>query len=292
MQEPKKNLISKVSQSAYTWATALLGLALLPGLLLILAAVITYRHMAWSMMQKPDTSPSGLTVLFVVFILLSLAYFLRLGYATYAIVKNSRQTIERIAPQLAPFPLSDLPAFFANQKIAVRMGLWESPDAFTYGVVHPTIVISRRLHQILDAPALTAILAHEVHHVRSHDYALQQIFLVILRAFPWLPLESVYRFYLTAREIRADQFAIVWQHTADHLMQAMVTTIHALREQPHSQFSGETAWNSVWQARINALINSETVPLSPEARTLFSAALIPFATSAVLAITSLSLFCH
>ncbi|WP_053960058.1 M56 family metallopeptidase [Sulfobacillus thermosulfidooxidans] len=292
MQEPKKNLTSKVAQSAYAWAVALLGLSLLPGFLLILAALVTYRHMMWSVMQRPDTSSSGLTFLLAVFILLSLAYFLRLGYATFSVVKNSRQTIQRMAPQLVPFPLQDLPEICGDQKIAFQIGLWDSPDAFTYGVIHPTIVVSRRLKQILDVPALTAILAHEVHHVRAHDYALQQIFLVILRAFPWLPLESLYRFYLTTREIRADQFAISWQHTADYLMQAMVTTIHALREQPHSQFSGETAWNSVWQARINALINSESVPLSPEARTLFSAALIPFATSAVLAITSLSLFCH
>ncbi len=290
--ELKKNSVNRGSKSAYAWALGLATLVLLPGLLLGVAIATTEHHLSWSRMHHPMIGHPGLFIFLAVLILLSGLYVWRLGYGIAWVIRSNRNTIARVRPRMAPFPCDEIPLKLLPRNVSVKVGMWNSPDAFTYGIIHPTIVISESLRTLLDGPGLEAILAHEVHHARSHDYALQQVFLTIQKAFPFLPIESLYRVYLVAREIQADRFAIAWQETKDPLLQAMVTTVHALSNESRPRFSEGPAWNSVWEARINALIDGDSVSLFPETYPLVSAAAMPFATSAVLAATSWSLFCH
>jgi Peptidase family M48 len=43
------------------------------------------------------------------------------------------------------------------------------PQAFCVGLLHPRVYVSTGAMELLDAPALAAVLAHERHHARRHD---------------------------------------------------------------------------------------------------------------------------
>jgi hypothetical protein len=52
-------------------------------------------------------------------------------------------------------------------------GAWliddDRPQAFCAGLLHPRVYFSTGVQELLDAPALAAVLAHERHHARRHD---------------------------------------------------------------------------------------------------------------------------
>jgi Peptidase family M48 len=56
---------------------------------------------------------------------------------------------------------------------APRRGAWliddDRPQAFCVGLVHPRVYFSTGVLELLDEPALAAVLAHERHHARRHD---------------------------------------------------------------------------------------------------------------------------
>ncbi len=294
MHVPKENFSNNLSKFAYTWVLVLSAMVLLPLLLLGAAIIITDHHLAWVRMHHPMTWYPELFILLGILIVVASLYVWRLGYGITWVIRSNRRTLAELSTRMAPFPQDDIaiPQELVPRNASVKVGLWNSPDAFTYGIIHPTIVISASLLALLDGAGLVAILAHEVYHARSHDYALQQVFLTVLKAFPFLPLESLYRVYLTAREIQADRFAINWQNTRDPLLRAMLTTIHALHDESEAKLLGGPAWNSVWGSRIDALVDGGQVNLFAETHVLLRALAMPFATSAMLAATSWSLFCH
>jgi beta-lactamase regulating signal transducer with metallopeptidase domain len=212
------------------------------------------------------------------------------------VLNRQHAVLTHLQPVLSPLPVSAIARPHAHGP-AIRFCELETdvPQAFTYGWLHPTIVISQGLRDRLDGKALSAILAHEIHHAQAHDYLIQQLFLTVIKAFPWVGVKPLYAEYLTIREIRADKFATAWQQTTDHLIEAIVITLRALKLTGSQEFPSETGWNSVWQARIEALREESGKPPAedrPISRALWVATIVPGASSAVFLATSLSIFCH
>lgn len=101
--------------------------------------------------------------------------------------------------------------------------------AFTYGVTRPVICVSSGAVELLKPEALTALLAHELSHVKKRDN-LSIIIAMFVRDFLWfLPVSH----YLTAvfmkeKEFVADDYAV--QTTGQPLLvaDAIVTVARAI----------------------------------------------------------------
>jgi Zn-dependent protease with chaperone function len=83
------------------------------------------------------------------------------------------------------------------------------PEAFCAGYLRPTIYLSQGAVELLTAPELEAVLAHEHHHKRVHDplrFALGAIFREALFFAP--VMRSLHDRYADLAELNADRAAI------------------------------------------------------------------------------------
>lgn len=85
----------------------------------------------------------------------------------------------------------------------------DTPQAFTFGYVRPTVCVSRGLLARLDDEQLEAVLRHEAEHVRRRDPLRVLVATAISRALVFVPL--VWRLadaFQVAKEIDADRAVI------------------------------------------------------------------------------------
>lgn len=81
--------------------------------------------------------------------------------------------------------------------------------AFSHGLLSPRVVVSSAAIEALSDEQLTAVLAHEAHHVRRRDPARLVIAQTATRAFFWLPiLADLRRSWEVSAEIAADANAV------------------------------------------------------------------------------------
>ncbi len=278
------------------WLLTLAALIGVPGLLLLLTSILALHHALWLGM-KPSSSEFASVLAYTLFTLAALlwaAFTARLIWAAHTVISRRQAVLARLEPALSALSLTGVSYPRVRRPIRFCEMDADLPQAFTYGSMHPTIVISRGLRGRLSHKGFAAILAHEIHHTQVHDYLIQQIFLSIIKAFPWLGIKKLYTHYLTQREVRADQFAATWQQTPHHLIEAIAVTLRALGTASARDFPSETGWNSVWQARIAALSpESEPPSVTPLfLRLPWGAVIVPGASSALFAAASLSMFCH
>ncbi|MCY0909386.1 MAG: M48 family metalloprotease [Sulfobacillus thermotolerans] len=249
--------------SSWIWLGGLASVLALPVLLLGALDATLAHHLAWALMKSPMhpgpmTVPLWLVVLGLLVSALLGGYLYRLIAISTRHIREQSTIAAKLESRLSPLPEELIPPNLAPSNQVRFVSLTEStPHAFTYGFRTPTIVIAHSMQHLLDRQALAAIIAHEYSHVRSQDYAIQQLFIILIHTLPGFGFGTLYRQYLTIREIQADQFATSWQHTPDHLIHAMVATVRALKNQPAAPFPSEPAWNSGWQARIDALASSD-----------------------------------
>lgn len=98
-----------------------------------------------------------------------------------------------------------------QQKYAVQVQVVNStqPLAFTYGFIHPQILISTSLIDLLQPHELEAVLEHEYYHYRNRDPFKLSLCFSVARVCSFLPISrKLYERYKMEKEIKADTFAI------------------------------------------------------------------------------------
>ncbi len=285
--------------ASWIWLAGLSSLAALPAVLLGVLDAVAWHHLAWAIMKAsmhPAMAGAFPWWLLALLALLTTAlgwYLYRVVRAARLLLQDRRRMATALEPHLCPMPARDVPPGLGQIGGVTFMTLRDSaPHAFTYGARRPVIVISQSMQQLLDPQALSAIIAHELYHVRAQDYATQQLFLLLTKALPWFGLNRLYAQYLTIREIKADQYATAWQQTPDYLIQAMIATIRALKQHKAAPSPGEPAWTSGWQARIEALASPDSFAPHPKMGVLWPFIALPTAGSALFLAACITIACH
>ncbi|MFB9759328.1 M56 family metallopeptidase [Ectobacillus funiculus] len=98
-----------------------------------------------------------------------------------------------------------------QQKYSVQIQVvdFTQPLAFTHGFIHPQILISTSLIDLLQPQELKAVLEHEYYHCQNRDPFKLSIWFSLARVFSFLPIsQKLYERYMIEKEIKADTFAI------------------------------------------------------------------------------------
>ena len=106
---------------------------------------------------------------------------------------------------------------YAND-IAQRLGVtrprvllrfYDRPLALTYGIFHPTILLSTWMVEQLDEHELEAVLAHELEHMARSDYLVILLATVLRDAFFYLPTSQIaFRQLQQEKELFCDDLAV------------------------------------------------------------------------------------
>lgn len=98
---------------------------------------------------------------------------------------------------------------------SVRLHVVSSPHplSLTYGLWHPTLVVSTWMAEHLDQEELEAVLTHEIAHIRRADYRRNWIALLLRDAFFYLPsVRSTYHHLQQERELACDDLVTQMTH--------------------------------------------------------------------------------
>ncbi|MGF9964914.1 M56 family metallopeptidase [Bacillus rhizoplanae] len=99
--------------------------------------------------------------------------------------------------------------FQQKYSVQVQVVNFTQPLAFTYGFVHPQILVSTSLIDLLQPYELEAVLEHEYYHCKNRDPFKLSIGFSLARIFSFLPIsQKLYERYMIEKEIKADTFAI------------------------------------------------------------------------------------
>ena len=197
------------------------------------------------------------------------------------------QLRRRLTPALEPrFPGQPLRPFYG-----VRSGpLTDAPlgPAFTWGFWRPQVVIADTLWQRLADPEREAVLWHEMSHRRRRDPAQQAILEVLVPAFGWAGLSTLWRYYIVHRELMADQAAIAGCHgDKGPLLRALAVTVALADEAEEAPSPG---MRDAWHYRL-AYLDSGVWPYR-ERRALGYRLLAAALSVTVLVVESGLVLCH
>lgn len=107
------------------------------------------------------------------------------------------------------FESNVIEVFQQKYSVEVQVVDFTQPLAFTYGFIHPQILVSTSLINILQPQELEAVLEHEYYHYRYRDPFKLSIWFSLARVFFFLPIsQKLYERYMIEKEIKADTFAI------------------------------------------------------------------------------------
>ncbi|MBS3909751.1 MAG: M56 family metallopeptidase [Actinobacteria bacterium] len=116
------------------------------------------------------------------------------------------------------------------EEMRVRIADDESVAAFTHGLLAPSICISKGLIDKLRDDELTALLAHEIGHVRRRDN-LAIFAAIFIRDFLWpLPISHyLLGLFVREKEYAADDFAVELTAKPVELAEAIVSVARVTR---------------------------------------------------------------
>jgi hypothetical protein len=137
--------------------------------------------------------------------------------------------------------------------------------SFTYGVVHPTVVISRGLVDALGPDELAAVLHHERYHVGNADTFKVVVARAAPTAFFFLPaLRNLRDRYLAGRELAADRRAV----DAAGGRSLAAALHHALERPAWGSFGAAAALGGAefLEMRVEQLESGREPPLAPVPR--------------------------
>ncbi len=98
--------------------------------------------------------------------------------------------------------------------------------AYTIGLLHPKIIVSRSLIQKLSKEQLEAVILHELYHLRNHHVMWLLFSRLISSLFFFIPLiEYLARELRTEFELAADAFVVRNQKTRDHLCSSLALNL-------------------------------------------------------------------
>ena len=126
-------------------------------------------------------------------------------------VRATRALAARLRDRTLPSPPPDVAAMADSAGLAGRVELVDdgTPFSFTYGLLHPRVVVSRGLVAVLGPEELAAVLHHERYHVRNGDTLKVVVARAAPAAFFFLPaLGHLRDRYLAGRELAADRRAM------------------------------------------------------------------------------------
>jgi len=93
-----------------------------------------------------------------------------------------------------------------NEFVVVKQ---QEPFAFTYGFIHPQIVLSTGLLQLLDEQELSAVIHHEAFHRKHADPLKTFLMSLFAKVFWFIPvLKHLDAHYKIIREVLADHYAM------------------------------------------------------------------------------------
>ncbi|MBA4495299.1 M56 family metallopeptidase [Paenactinomyces guangxiensis] len=188
----------------------------------------------------------------LLFLLLFICRMLMLAWKTH------RQVARLLQNQSGCIP-AEIQHFSRKRGTPVIVVDHEQPLAFTYGWLHPKILISSSLIRQLHESELQAVLEHEYYHCLQRDPLKMLFASSATLALFFLPLVHKLRgHYLIEKEIAADRHSI---RTAGvkPLASALLKLMNArLADSPSHGTAGFA--NDEMEARIEAMIHDRAIP--------------------------------
>lgn len=188
------------------------------------------RHLFWFEQMRPrGLPPLWLWLSIAVPGGAALAFWYRLTEAFLWRARRNAEIELRLGGGAEALPPSEIPPSMRNQAV------WRlAPDsgryAFTWGILHPRVTISKGLWDELGPRERIALIHHEGFHIQAHDVLQQQIVEVFARAFPFPFARELSRKYLVQREIAADAAAVqAFSGDPTHLASALLTAVRGER---------------------------------------------------------------
>ncbi len=192
----------------YSYLIIGVGLAIMMGGAVTFALVSSLRHLLWlETMPSHRLVPVWLWVTIGFLTLILLVFWYRIISTILSYRETQRRLNRYLFPRLQPFtdPVPDDLQLVAQWFVMNDDHLHQT---FTWGLLHPRIVISQKLWASLDPAAQKAVLYHEAAHAMFFDPLQQVVLQIVAFALQPLGMGSLYRRYLLHREIVADGFAV------------------------------------------------------------------------------------
>ncbi len=132
----------------------------------------------------------------------------------------------------------------------------QSPLALTYGIIHPTMVLSPWMVDQLDPRELEAVLAHELAHIARRDALIGWLAQLLRDAFCYVPTSWVaYRDLQHEKELASDDLALQLTHRPLGLVSALAKVWQATVRMPtFSTGSTLVGMGSSIESRITRLL--------------------------------------
>lgn len=123
---------------------------------------------------------------------------------------RTRRVLRRLAPSVERLPRElERPAAEAGLGNGIEVAVTNELIAFTYGLRRPRVLLSTGALAALSRAELTAVLAHEAHHVRRLDPLRVYLAEVASRAFALVPLlGEIAQYFVESTELAADRHAM------------------------------------------------------------------------------------
>ncbi|OPG17378.1 M56 family metallopeptidase [Ferroacidibacillus organovorans] len=192
----------------YTYSLTAAGIAIMVQSVLGFALYSSLHHLVWmSAMNRSAMIPFWLYAVVAILALLILVFWYRLIANILYQIEYRKKFLTAVNPSLMPL-CRENPIDYEGK---IKWCLVDNDDAryaFTWGIKHPKIAVSKGLWETLDEPSLRAVLYHEVAHVLAHDTLQQSLLQALSAALHPLAVSLLYKRYLIRRELLADQFSI------------------------------------------------------------------------------------
>ena len=169
------------------------------------------------------------------------------GVAAMAILlarseRSARRTITMAEPAEDPLPEQLVAAWSQRFRVSrpVRVLVTQEATApFTAGVLRPVIVLPRTLLDRLDAVELSAVIGHEMSHIRSFDAAwrmAERVLLVLFFFHPmvWMAVRRIDTSREAACDISAANSGVVARNT---YAKSLLAALKAFRIEPEMAFA-------------------------------------------------------
>lgn len=172
------------------------------------------------------------------------------------------------------------------------MGSPRGANAWTFGVIQPTVVLAEPFLRSLDAEELESVLAHELSHVARRDALLRWTVLVFSGLFVYLPTSwLIPRLIDEECEKASDDLAVRLTGKPLPLAGAIIKAWR--RSRPvgglrwHPALGGR---RRTLEARLRRLLGKQAPPLTPGRR--WTALCAPAAVGTIILLTGLDILAH
>ncbi len=132
----------------------------------------------------------------------------------------------------------DLADRLGSPRCRLLLCIYDRPQAFTSGILRPTVLLSTWMVEHLDQRELEAVLTHELGHVARRDYLVIWLATVLRDAFFYIPVSwTAYRQLQHEKELACDDTVVGATHRPLALASALAKVLlHAVEEPQLARF--------------------------------------------------------